>query len=65
VADHGCKISVLLKDEEATRFDAYCREKGFKKGSLIARLIREHLDRESFRTQHVLFADQPTQQQDG
>ena len=40
------KISVLLERQTADRFDAYCRQKGFKKSSLIARLIREYLDRE-------------------
>lgn len=42
------KISVLLEDAEAARFAAYCKEKGFKKSSLIARLVREHLDREKY-----------------
>ena len=40
------KMSVILTDTEEERFDAYCREKGFKKSTLAARLIREHLDRE-------------------
>ena len=39
------KISVLLDVEEFHRFDAYCKEQGFKKSTLIARLIRDHLDR--------------------
>lgn len=38
------RIQVLMTKEEAHRFDAYCREKGFKKSTLIARLVREHLD---------------------
>ncbi len=42
------KLSVLLEVSEAQRFDAYCKEKGFKKSSLTARLIRDHLDREKF-----------------
>jgi len=42
------KLSVLLEASEAERFDAYCKEKGFKKSSLTARLIRDHLDREKF-----------------
>lgn len=42
------KISVLLEAKEAERFDAYCKEKGFKKSSLAARLIRDHLDQEQF-----------------
>jgi hypothetical protein len=49
------KISVLLEADEAERFEAYCAEKGFKKSTLIARLIREHLDRERFGMQGRLF----------
>jgi hypothetical protein len=52
------KISVVLSAEEFARFDAYCAEKGFKKSTLIARLIREHMDRESFRVQGTLFPEQ-------
>ena len=42
------KISVLLDSEEFERFDAYCQERGFKKSTLIARLIREHLDESKY-----------------
>lgn len=49
------KISVLLDVEEAERFDAYCKQKGFKKSSLAARLIRDHLDQEQFQCQKTLF----------
>jgi hypothetical protein len=42
------KISVLLSAPEAVRFDSYCNERGHKKSTLIARLIREHLEREHF-----------------
>ena len=59
------KISVVLSAEEFARFDAYCAEKGFKKSTLIARLIREHMDRESFRVQGALSAGQPQQQPAG
>jgi hypothetical protein len=45
------KMSVLLGDEDEERFTAYCREKGFKKSTLVARLIREHLDREGYASQ--------------
>ncbi len=45
------KMSVILTDTEEERFDAYCREKGFKKSTLAARLIREHLDREGYAAQ--------------
>jgi hypothetical protein len=49
------KISVLLAPEEAERFSAYCQERGFKKSTLITRLIREHLDRERYWLQQNLF----------
>lgn len=48
------KISVLLPPEDFARFEAYCREKGFKKSTLIARLIREHLTTQNFRPQREL-----------
>lgn len=38
------RITVLLDLEEAERFEAYCEKQGFKKSTLIARLVREHLD---------------------
>jgi hypothetical protein len=44
-----------MSREEAERFENYCRELGFKKSTLIARLIREHLSEERFRPQHELF----------
>lgn len=49
------KVSVLLEADEAKRFDAYCKEKGFKKSPLIVRLVREHLDKEQFQVQKTLF----------
>ena len=42
------KISVLVADDEALRFEAFCNERGYKKSTLIARLIKEHLDREQY-----------------
>jgi len=42
------KITVLLDEEEFTRFDSYCRDRGFKKSTLIARLIRQFLDLEGY-----------------
>jgi metal-responsive CopG/Arc/MetJ family transcriptional regulator len=49
------RIQVLLPPDEAERFEDYCRERGFKKSTLIARLIREHLEQERFKPQHELF----------
>ena len=37
------KISVVLTVGEFDRFDSYCAEKGYKKSTLIARLI--HMSR--------------------
>jgi hypothetical protein len=54
VPDTLAKISVLLGDVEEERFTAYCREKGFKKSTLVVRLIREHLDREGYASQRSL-----------
>lgn len=48
MTEDSVKVSVLLGRGEATRFDAYCRLRGFKKSTLIARLIRDYLDHEKF-----------------
>ena len=45
------KISVLLDSKEFDRFGVYCQERGFKKSTLIARLIRDHLDESMFDSQ--------------
>jgi len=52
------RIQVLVPPDEAERFDSYCRERGFKKSTLIARLIREHLDAERYWPQKRLFEEQ-------
>ena len=49
------RVQVLLPRPEANRFDAYCRKKGYKKSPLIARLVREYLNRETFSPQPDLF----------
>ena len=51
------KISVLLTDAEDDRFGAYCDQKGYKKSTLIARLIRDYLDKEGYGIQDKLFAE--------
>lgn len=45
------RVQVLLSAEEARRFERFCEERGHKKSTLIARLVREHLDREGFEAQ--------------
>jgi hypothetical protein len=42
------RVQVLLHEGEADRFERFCVQRGHKKSTLIARLIREHLDREGF-----------------
>ena len=39
------KISVFLPADLFERFNAYCTDQGFKKSPLVARLIREHMER--------------------
>lgn len=53
------RVQVLMDADEAGRFEDYCKERGFKKSTLIVRLVREHLDRESFHPQQQLFTPAP------
>jgi hypothetical protein len=39
------KLSVLLEPDEADRFDQFCRMHGYKKSTLVARLIRDWVGR--------------------
>ena len=55
------KISVLLTEEELARFERYCVERGYKKSTLIARLIRDYLDSERFPLQAELSRNRPAQ----
>ena len=57
------RVQVLMPREEADHFEAYCRERGFKKSTLIARLIREHLAAEHFSQQRDLFAGSKAREQ--
>ena len=41
------KITVLLDQEEFDEFDQFCRQHGFKKSTLLVRLLKEFLDREA------------------
>ena len=45
------KVTALLSDEEYARLDAYCRERGYKKSTLLARLVRQYLDMEGYGAQ--------------
>jgi hypothetical protein len=39
-------VTVLLSEDQFSRFTAFCDSKGYKKSTLIVRLIREYLDSE-------------------
>lgn len=54
-------VTVLLGPDEFDRFEGYCESQGFKKSTLIARLIREHMDAAGYKLQKVL----PLSQQSG
>lgn len=42
------KISVLLEDEAFELFESYCETRGYKKSTLVAKLIRDHLADKDF-----------------
>lgn len=49
------RIQVLMNRPEAERFERFCATRGHKKSTLIARLVRDHLDREGFAAQGEFF----------
>jgi len=48
------KVSVVLSVEEYERLTHFCADKGFKKSTLMARLLRDYLDRQGYQTQKGL-----------
>ena len=48
MGDKLAKITVLLPPADFDQFSAFCKSRGHKKSTLIARLIREHLQQEGF-----------------
>jgi hypothetical protein len=42
------KLSLLLDPPLAEIFDSYCRERGLKKSTFIAKLVRDHLQSEGY-----------------
>ncbi len=56
---------MLLNDEELERLERYCTQRGYKKSTLIARLIRDHLDAEHFRVQGEFPLIQPSPESAG
>ena len=51
------RVTVLLDDDEFALFEKYCDEQGHKKSTLVARLIRDLLERERVVSQRDLFGD--------
>ena len=49
------KVSVLLSEDEFVLFEKYCNEQGHKKSTLVAKLIRDLLERELVVGQRQLF----------
>jgi metal-responsive CopG/Arc/MetJ family transcriptional regulator len=49
------RLSVLLDDDEFASFEKYCDEQGHKKSTLVAKLIRDLLERERVVSQRQLF----------
>lgn len=49
------RIQVLLSHSDAERFERFCESHGHKKSTLIARLVRDHLDREGVAVQREFF----------
>lgn len=43
------RVQVLMRPVEAAVFERYCEDRGHKKSTLIARLVRDHLEREGYR----------------
>lgn len=54
MAETKQRISVLLDLDDFQCFENYCISRGFKKSTLIARLIRDHLETEGFSFQREL-----------
>ncbi len=46
------KITVLLEQEEFDEFDDFCRANGFKKSTLLVRLLKEFLKHEASTKEH-------------
>lgn len=61
MAAETIRVQVLLKPHEAARLEAFCNTHGYKKSTFIARIIREHLDRELFPEQQALPLSTPNE----
>jgi metal-responsive CopG/Arc/MetJ family transcriptional regulator len=54
MADKPRKVSVLLTETEFIQLDDLCHLKGYKKSTLIARLVREFLNENRFQNTDTL-----------
>jgi hypothetical protein len=54
MAKNGNRVSVLLAKSGLSLSERLCEERGYHKSTLIARVIREHLDAERFKMQGPL-----------
>ena len=50
-------ITVILSADDFRRFQKYCLHGGYKKSTLVVKLIRDHLDAERFMMQSELPLD--------
>ena len=53
------KLTVLLESRLSRLFEAYCKQEGFKKSTLVVKLIRDHLRAAGFANQAELFSPNP------
>lgn len=69
MAERRARVTVILDAQEFTRFERYCASRGFKKSTLIARLVRDHLNAENIDMQPELpfgaaESNEPTEERD-
>jgi hypothetical protein len=48
------RVTVILEAAEYARLCGYCQDHGYKKSTLIARIIRDYLDALAYPTQQAL-----------
>jgi hypothetical protein len=51
ISKRTVKLSVLLDPKVAELFDSYCSETGYKKSTLIVKLIKDHLNAKGYAVQ--------------
>ena len=49
------RVTVIFNETDGEVFEAYCKKNGFKKSTLINRLVSEHIKNSDFRFQKELF----------